>query len=160
MHADHITGTGWLKQLLPNVKSVISANSGAKADIHLNDGDTIEFGRHKLKAFSTPGHTNGCMNFINFEQVRYAFIILVKKKFFFVGKRKYVLFCVRKVCVVCCLLRDEKVETECLCGKYFNSQTRTRKKTQFHNLCLYIVFFFFLGRGGEEFIFLITFMGT
>lgn len=70
MHADHITGTGYLKQLLPNVHSVISLASGAQADQHLNDGDVISFGRHEIKAVSTPGHTNGCMTFINYEQVR------------------------------------------------------------------------------------------
>lgn len=69
MHADHITGTGYLKQLLPNVQSVISSRSGAKADKHINDGDVIKFGRHEIKALSTPGHTNGCMSYINFEQV-------------------------------------------------------------------------------------------
>lgn len=69
MHADHITGTGYLKQLLPNVHSVISHASGAVADKHLNDGDIISFGRHEIKALSTPGHTNGCMTFINYEQV-------------------------------------------------------------------------------------------
>lgn len=68
MHADHITGTGWLKQLLPNVKSVISSNSGAKADRHLEDGEKVEFGRHKIEALSTKGHTNGCMTFVIHEQ--------------------------------------------------------------------------------------------
>lgn len=69
MHADHITGTGYLKQLVPNVCSVISQASGANADKHLNDGDVLSFGRHEIKAISTPGHTNGCMTFINNEQV-------------------------------------------------------------------------------------------
>lgn len=69
MHADHITGTGYLKQLLPTVRSVISRGSGAQADQHLADGDVIQFGRHEIKAVSTPGHTNGCMTFINYEQV-------------------------------------------------------------------------------------------
>merc|ERR1711872_570013 len=32
VHADHITGTGRLKRLLPNTKSVISKASGAKSD--------------------------------------------------------------------------------------------------------------------------------
>lgn len=59
MHADHITGTGKLKQLLPGSKSVISKSSGAKADILLNPGDKIKFGRHELLARPTPGHTNG-----------------------------------------------------------------------------------------------------
>lgn len=69
MHADHITGTGYLKQLLPGVKSVISRTSGAEADQYLDDEDIIRFGRHEIKAASTPGHTNGCMTFINYEQV-------------------------------------------------------------------------------------------
>lgn len=76
MHADHITGTGYLKQLLPNVQSVISSQSGAKADKHIDDGDVLRFGRHEIKAVSTPGHTNGCMSYINFEQVK-----LYKNKF-------------------------------------------------------------------------------
>ncbi|XP_055302571.1 persulfide dioxygenase ETHE1, mitochondrial isoform X2 [Sitodiplosis mosellana] len=68
MHADHITGTGYLKQLLPNVRSVISQASGAIADKHISDGDVLSFGRHEIEAVSTPGHTNGCMTFINYEQ--------------------------------------------------------------------------------------------
>lgn len=70
MHADHITGTGHLKQLLPHVQSAISACSGARADKHLADGDCVQFGRHQIKAVATPGHTNGCMSFINYEQVK------------------------------------------------------------------------------------------
>ncbi|XP_053669474.1 persulfide dioxygenase ETHE1, mitochondrial [Anopheles marshallii] len=68
MHADHITGTGYLKQLLPGTVSVISQNSGAKADKHLVDDETVQFGRHVLKAMCTPGHTNGCMTFVVQEQ--------------------------------------------------------------------------------------------
>lgn len=74
MHADHITGTGHLKQLLPNVKSVISARSGARADKHLDDGDCLQFGRHQITAIATPGHTSGCMSFVNHEQVSYVWI--------------------------------------------------------------------------------------
>lgn len=69
MHADHITGTGYLKKLIPTVQSVISRASGAQADKHLGDGDIVEFGRHQIKGVSTPGHTNGCMTFISIEQV-------------------------------------------------------------------------------------------
>ncbi|XP_053671402.1 persulfide dioxygenase ETHE1, mitochondrial [Anopheles nili] len=68
MHADHVTGTGYLKQLLPGTVSVISQNSGAKADKHLEDNETIMFGRHELRALCTPGHTNGCMTFVIDEQ--------------------------------------------------------------------------------------------
>lgn len=67
-HADHITGTGYLKQLLPGTLSVIGKNAGANADRWLDDGEVVEFGRHKLVAVATPGHTNGCMTFIVKEQ--------------------------------------------------------------------------------------------
>lgn len=53
-----------MKQLLPGCKSVISKNSGAQADVYLNDGDSINFGSYEIKALSTPGHTNGCMTYV------------------------------------------------------------------------------------------------
>ncbi|CAF4831054.1 unnamed protein product [Pieris macdunnoughi] len=68
MHADHITGTGKLKSLLPGTKSVIGKGSGALADIYLKDGDVVRFGSHQLWAAATPGHTNGCFTYISHEQ--------------------------------------------------------------------------------------------
>ena len=62
MHADHITGTGVLKNLLSGTKSVIASTSSALADIQVNHHDTVEFGRHKLEVRETPGHTNGTSN--------------------------------------------------------------------------------------------------
>ena len=59
LHADHITGTGLLKKLVPTCKSVISKASGAKADLFLEPGDKLKFGRHVLEVRGTPGHTNG-----------------------------------------------------------------------------------------------------
>ncbi|KAK2568353.1 Persulfide dioxygenase ETHE1-like protein [Acropora cervicornis] len=50
VHADHVTGTGILKNLT-NCKSVIAKISGAKADA--------------LEVRSTPGHTNGCVTFVD-----------------------------------------------------------------------------------------------
>lgn len=67
VHADHITGTGLLKKLVPGCKSLISKMSGAKADVHVEHGDIIEFGSHKLEVRSTPGHTNGCITYISHE---------------------------------------------------------------------------------------------
>lgn len=61
-HADHITGTGYLKQLLPGVLSVIGKHAGSNADRWLDDGEEVVFGKHKLTAVSTPGHTNGEVN--------------------------------------------------------------------------------------------------
>lgn len=64
-HADHVTGTGILKSKLGTVfQSVISAASEAKADLTLEDGDRIVFGHRFLTAYTTPGHTGGCMSFV------------------------------------------------------------------------------------------------
>jgi len=63
-HADHITGTGILKTNT-GCKSMISKESGADADILLNDGDKIKYGDQVIEAVSTPGHTNGCMTYVN-----------------------------------------------------------------------------------------------
>ncbi|KAH0554024.1 persulfide dioxygenase ETHE1, mitochondrial [Cotesia glomerata] len=68
MHADHITGTGKLKSILPGCKSIISRRSGAQADILLEPHDSINFGRHQLEALSTPGHTEGCVTYVCHEQ--------------------------------------------------------------------------------------------
>ena len=64
MHADHITGTGLLKKLVPEIKSVISKYSGAEADILVEHGSVIEFGKHQLEVLATPGHTNGCVTYL------------------------------------------------------------------------------------------------
>jgi len=65
VHADHITGTGRLKKLVPGVQSVISAKSGAEADVLVKDGDRVSFGGHNLFVAETPGHTEGCVTYIN-----------------------------------------------------------------------------------------------
>lgn len=66
VHADHITGSGRLKTLVPECRSIISKASGAKADIYVEDGDKIEIGDNNqrliLECRSTPGHTNGRWN--------------------------------------------------------------------------------------------------
>ncbi|XP_066533100.1 persulfide dioxygenase ETHE1, mitochondrial [Hoplias malabaricus] len=63
-HADHITGSGLLKQKVFGLKSAISVHSGASADILFSEGDSIKFGRHKLLVRETPGHTDGCVTFV------------------------------------------------------------------------------------------------
>ncbi|XP_059480488.1 persulfide dioxygenase ETHE1, mitochondrial isoform X3 [Neocloeon triangulifer] len=68
MHADHITGTGKLKTLIPGCKSLISKASGAQADVYVNDGEVVNFGRHELEVRATPGHTNGCITYVCKEQ--------------------------------------------------------------------------------------------
>jgi sulfur dioxygenase len=64
VHADHITGTGRLKKLLPGCQSIISKNSKGKADILLQEGDMIKFGDQVLNVRETPGHTEGCITYV------------------------------------------------------------------------------------------------
>lgn len=67
VHADHITGTGEIKKLITNCKSVISQASGAKADKYLNCMDILQVGNIELEVRSTPGHTNGCVTYVYHE---------------------------------------------------------------------------------------------
>ena len=68
VHADHITGSAKLRQLLTSSgqghqktvpQTVISEASGAVADKKICDGDTIDFGSRYVYARHTPGHTPG-----------------------------------------------------------------------------------------------------
>lgn len=59
VHADHVTGTGLLKQLNPGCKSLIAEVTKAKADVYVNHGDVIKCGTISLEVRSTPGHTDG-----------------------------------------------------------------------------------------------------
>ncbi|KAI8511299.1 Ethylmalonic encephalopathy 1 [Branchiostoma belcheri] len=63
VHADHVTGTGELKKRA-GAKSVIARVSKAVADVHVDEGDTVKFGRFELEVRSTPGHTDGCLTFV------------------------------------------------------------------------------------------------
>jgi sulfur dioxygenase len=67
-HADHITGTGLLKQKVEGLKSIISEASGAQADIQINAGDRIIFGTRYIEATGTPGHTVGCLSYVADDQ--------------------------------------------------------------------------------------------
>lgn len=61
---DHVTGSGELKKRFPKCQSVISKDSKAKADVHLQHLDSVPFGGTTIEARSTPGHTNGCMTYV------------------------------------------------------------------------------------------------
>jgi sulfur dioxygenase len=70
VHADHVTGASLLKRRLGS-KVVLSKASGAEgADRTLVDGDLVAFGKHRLQARATPGHTAGCMSYVLDDQSR------------------------------------------------------------------------------------------
>ncbi|CAL9774904.1 unnamed protein product [Musa acuminata subsp. burmannicoides] len=64
VHADHVTGTGLIKKKMPEVTSVISKVSNAKADHVVEHGDKIYFGDLFLEVRATPGHTQGCVTYV------------------------------------------------------------------------------------------------
>ena len=64
VHADHVTGAWLLKQKLGSRIALAAAGGADGADRLLNHGDEILFGRRRLEARATPGHTNGCMTYV------------------------------------------------------------------------------------------------
>ncbi|MES3037635.1 MAG: MBL fold metallo-hydrolase [Bdellovibrionota bacterium] len=63
IHADHITGAAKLSDATGAQIAVSGHAQATGANLFLKDGDVIPFGRHRLKALSTPGHTDSCMCF-------------------------------------------------------------------------------------------------
>ncbi|MEY4512609.1 MAG: hypothetical protein RLZZ450_4731 [Pseudomonadota bacterium] len=63
VHADHVTGSGLLREHF-GAKSVVSERAGVVcADWQVKQGDRIGFGQHTLEVRETPGHTSGCLSF-------------------------------------------------------------------------------------------------
>lgn len=64
VHADHITGAGDLREQT-GAQVYYGAAAGVQcADGSLGDGDELAFGDFKVKALSTPGHTDGCTSYL------------------------------------------------------------------------------------------------
>jgi glyoxylase-like metal-dependent hydrolase (beta-lactamase superfamily II) len=65
-HADHVTGA-WLMQQATGSRIGLSRRYGASvqcADLPLDHGDRLRFGRHHLEVRATPGHTDGCVTLV------------------------------------------------------------------------------------------------
>lgn len=64
-HADHITSAGRLCQITKAKTAVPSGCGITQADLQLNDGDVIKFGKNEeIKVLHTPGHTAGSMSYV------------------------------------------------------------------------------------------------
>ncbi len=64
VHADHVTGSGMLRNRLDSIV-MVHENSRAKcADVLLRDGDLLPLGSGKIKVLSTPGHTNSDVSYL------------------------------------------------------------------------------------------------
>ena len=58
IHADHVTGTGKLRQLT-GCQGIVPQNANAAcADRYIADGETIKIGEISILAIATPGHTD------------------------------------------------------------------------------------------------------
>lgn len=64
VHADHIAGSGMLRQRTGS-RSIMSDDAGADcADVMAYDGQVFELGAIRIEARKTPGHTDGCLSFV------------------------------------------------------------------------------------------------
>lgn len=64
VHADHVTGASKFSERFGSQR-VVSRRGGAPcADLQVDQGDTISFGRHALEVRATPGHTDGCVTYV------------------------------------------------------------------------------------------------
>jgi sulfur dioxygenase len=69
VHADHITGSGLLREKLGS-KSVVHRDAGAMcADLLVTDGVLLQVGDIEIEVRHTPGHTNGCLSFVAGDRV-------------------------------------------------------------------------------------------
>lgn len=69
VHADHITGSGLLREKLGS-KSVVHRDAGAMcADLLVTDGVTLQVGDLEFEVRHTPGHTNGCVSYVMVDRV-------------------------------------------------------------------------------------------
>jgi glyoxylase-like metal-dependent hydrolase (beta-lactamase superfamily II)/rhodanese-related sulfurtransferase len=64
VHADHVTGAWLLKEALGSGIAISRASGAEGADLYLEPGQKVAFGKHGLEALATPGHTSGCMTFV------------------------------------------------------------------------------------------------
>ncbi len=69
VHADHITGSGLLRDGLGS-KSVVHRDAGTLCpDVLVTDGVLLQVGDIELRVRHTPGHTAGCMSFVLADRV-------------------------------------------------------------------------------------------
>lgn len=64
VHADHVTGSGALRERLGSLVLVGARTGVENADRLLGDGETVGFGGFELETRFTPGHTAGCVSFV------------------------------------------------------------------------------------------------
>lgn len=64
VHADHITSSGPMRDLIGGEIALGEANHLKTVDHLLKDNQELQFGAYKVKAIATPGHTAGCVSYL------------------------------------------------------------------------------------------------
>lgn len=64
IHADHVTGTGQLRELTGCQGIVPERAEAACADRLIRDGEVLDFGEVNIRAIATPGHTDSHMAYL------------------------------------------------------------------------------------------------
>lgn len=64
VHADHVTGAWLMKQEFGSRIGLAKAYNVSAVDLPLAHGDVVRFGERSLEVRATPGHTAGCLAFV------------------------------------------------------------------------------------------------
>ncbi len=79
IHADHITGSGLLREKTGAKIALGEGAAIAKPDILLQDGEVLAFWNTRIQALSTPGHTDGCTSFLCEDMLFSGDVLFVRK---------------------------------------------------------------------------------
>lgn len=79
IHADHITGSGVLREKTGAKIALGEGAAVAKPDILLRDGEILSVGKMEVRALSTPGHTDGCTSFLIGDMLFSGDVLFIRK---------------------------------------------------------------------------------
>ncbi len=65
LHADHVTGAWLMKDALGSRIALSSEYGADGVDLALSHGDVVTYGERELEVRATPGHTAGCLTFVD-----------------------------------------------------------------------------------------------
>ncbi len=68
VHADHVTGAWLMKRATQSQIALASAAGASGVDRGLGEGDVVQVGALALEVLATPGHTAGCLSFVERQQ--------------------------------------------------------------------------------------------
>ncbi|MCU7933500.1 MAG: MBL fold metallo-hydrolase [Candidatus Thiodiazotropha sp. (ex Dulcina madagascariensis)] len=78
IHADHITASGLIRELVGCSIGVHRNAASECSDLELEDGDVISLGETKLQVIHTPGHTNTDISYLGDGVVFTGDILLIR----------------------------------------------------------------------------------